>query len=120
MADLMSVSRRVKKLREDRGISQDELGVQIGRSGVAISNLEIGRTKVPCDVLAKFVEYFNVSADYLLGFTDNPSRLYSTYNDSEERDLISGFRQMDRSQRRILIGEMERILYDGRTRNAGL
>lgn len=63
---------RLKKLRHSKGITQKELAkqLQIGRSSIA--EYEAGKKTPTGPVVAKIAKYFSVSADYLLGLTDDP------------------------------------------------
>ena len=60
-------------LYEERHFKQDDLAEAIGCSRQIIGKYMSGETKPPADVLAKMAEYFNVSSDYLLGLTSNPT-----------------------------------------------
>lgn len=121
MREKTVIYQRLKELREDRGMSQDELASRIGRTSTVISNMETGRTKIPSEYVYAFADIFSVSTDYLFGFTDNPSRAYAAYYNDDEFDLIAGYRKMNTSQRRILLGKMEEILAMTReVSNAGI
>lgn len=63
----MFLGYRLKKLRKEKKISQAELGNILGVSKVSISGYEKG-TRVPSmDKLLAMLDFFNVSADFLLG-----------------------------------------------------
>ncbi len=70
MENIHIFTERLKELRNEKELSQDELAKQTGLSRSAISAWESG-TRVPAAtavvVLAKF---FGVSSDYLLGLED--------------------------------------------------
>lgn len=70
MENIHIFTERLKELRNEKELSQDELAKQTGLSRSAIYAWESG-TRVPAAtaiiVLAKF---FDVSADYLLGLED--------------------------------------------------
>lgn len=57
---------KLKKLRKDRGWSQDELGRQAGVHGRHIGKYEIGRAMPNADTVVKIAESLGVSIDYLL------------------------------------------------------
>lgn len=58
---------RIKKLREERGMQQKELALDLGVSQPTISDWEAGR-KIPAGKrLEQIADYFNVSVDYLIG-----------------------------------------------------
>lgn len=60
------------RLKEIRGrITQQECSKELGVSREAISSYERGSRRINLDTLIKFCKYFNVSADYILGLTDN-------------------------------------------------
>lgn len=63
---------RLKEVRTRAGLSQKALGDLIGCSQQVLSNYENGDRGIPVETLVWLVNYFNVSADYLLGITDNP------------------------------------------------
>lgn len=65
-----NVGIRIKKLREESDITQQELANFVCCSGQVISNIERGYTKSSPDVLARIAEFFNVPADYLFGHSD--------------------------------------------------
>lgn len=60
------------QLRAERGIYQKQLAEYLSVSIGTISNYENGVHSPDLNTLCRIAEYFNVSADYLLGLTDNP------------------------------------------------
>ena len=67
----MSLGERLKELREDKHITQEELGKILGVSGRQVGNYEADKT-FPRDeeMMRKLFLYFDVSADYLMGLTN--------------------------------------------------
>jgi transcriptional regulator with XRE-family HTH domain len=63
---------RIRDLREDRDLKQRELAAYLNCSQQVYSNYELGQRDVPTDVLIRLAKYYNVSADYILGLTNNP------------------------------------------------
>ncbi len=61
---------RLKLLREEKKITQMELGKFFGISDAAINYYEKNKRQPDTELIAKIAEYFNVSTDYLLGLTD--------------------------------------------------
>lgn len=61
---------RIRTLRQQREITQDELGNIVNVQKSAISKYELGRAVPSTDVLKKLSDYFNVSIDYLLGLSE--------------------------------------------------
>ena len=65
------------ELREDKGLTQNELAKIFHISGSSISAYELGTRLPSIEVLLAYVNYFDVSADYILGLTQHPSTLSS-------------------------------------------
>jgi len=63
------LSQRLRKLREEKGISQEYLANMVGVTQSSIGNYERGEKLPNADTLRKICEVFNVSADYLLGLS---------------------------------------------------
>lgn len=64
--DLKEIGRRLKKLRDRESLIQEDLGRKLGCSRVAIGYYERGERVLPLDILVGYMNYFNVSADYIL------------------------------------------------------
>lgn len=64
---------RIKTLRELHNIDQKELAIDIGVAQPTISNWETGIKTPSTKNIQKMALYFNVSTDYLLGRTDDPT-----------------------------------------------
>ena len=65
---------RLKELREDKDLKQRQLADYLHCSQQVYSNYELGQRDIPTDVLIQLSEFYNVSVDYLLGLTSNPTR----------------------------------------------
>jgi transcriptional regulator with XRE-family HTH domain len=61
-------------MRLERGLTQDAFGKIIGLKKQAVSDIEHCRITTSLENLYKLAEHFNISADYLLGLTDDPKR----------------------------------------------
>ena len=62
--------RRLKALRTEFGLKQDEIAADLGLSPSGYRCYEQGKGYPDVPRLYKLAEYFNVSIDYLLGRTD--------------------------------------------------
>ena len=65
--------KRHKDLREDHDITQTELSRIIHCSQRVYSNYERGDLDIPTPILIALADYYNVSVDYILERTDNPT-----------------------------------------------
>lgn len=66
---------RLKELRQSRNISQLKLAMELNMNQNSISRYENGVREADYETLIAFADYFNVSIDYLLERTDNPTFL---------------------------------------------
>ena len=76
----MSFGPRLKELRTNKKLTQQQLGDIIHVSKVSVSGYENGTRTPDTDTLQSIANYFNVSLDYLVGRTKNPNDYY--FNDS--------------------------------------
>ncbi len=65
--------RRLKRMREKRGISQLKLAMDLGLTQNSVSRYESGVREADYKTLIALADYFNVSIDYLLERTDKPA-----------------------------------------------
>lgn len=71
----MDYRRRIRDVREDRDLSQKEVGRLLQKSQQGYSHIESGRAELKIDDLATLCKFYNLSADYLVGLTDEPRPL---------------------------------------------
>lgn len=64
--------RRIKDLREDHDLKQEDLAKLLHCTQACYSNYENGRRDIPTEVLKALADFYNVSVDYLLERTSNP------------------------------------------------
>lgn len=63
-------SERLCQLIEEKGITQNQLAETIGKTRQTINGYTLGNTAPDSDTLIELSNYFNVSADYLLGLSN--------------------------------------------------
>lgn len=94
-------AKRIKKLREEQDLTQRELGDRTGLSPASIGFYERNSRNANSENIEKLCRYFNVSADYLLGLTNNrkpvnkliqdlsniPPEIYKLLNIIKEDDI---------------------------------
>lgn len=62
---------RLKLLRNEKNIGQNLLAKELGLSNASISYWETGKQEPTAEAIFKLAKYFNVTADYLLGLSDD-------------------------------------------------
>lgn len=58
-------------MREDRDLTQKQMGEILSCSQRVYSNYERGELDIPTEILIKLADFHNVSVDYILNRTDN-------------------------------------------------
>lgn len=68
----MAHYRRIKDLREDNDLTQQQVAEYLGMKQPQYFRYEKGTRDIPSDVLIALTKLYGVSADYILGLKDNP------------------------------------------------
>ena len=66
---------RIRNLREDRNLKQQDLADYLNCSQVCYSRYENGQRDIPLETISKIADFYNVSVDYLLNRTDCPDMI---------------------------------------------
>lgn len=82
--------RIITLLRKERGISQKNAAQALGISQALLSHYEKGIRSCGLDFIVKAADYYNVSCDYLLGRSPEPTGHTLSYDDIPELDNDSG------------------------------
>ena len=64
---------RILALREQKKLSQQAVADMLGVTRTQISDIENGKSGTNLDRFYQLCQYYRVSADYLLGITDDPT-----------------------------------------------
>lgn len=65
----MDIIEKIRNLREDNDLTQQELADALHISQRSYSHYESGSRKLPLDILISLADYYDCSVDYLLGRT---------------------------------------------------
>lgn len=63
-------SKRIKELRLAKGLTLKDMASSIGLTLMAYAHYEYGDRQPTIETIVKLCDFFDVSADYLLGRTD--------------------------------------------------
>lgn len=69
----MKMCQRLRDLREDKDLTQTQIGEILGIDQRVYSIYEMGKRQIPVHYLMKLALLYNTSMDYLVGLTDNPA-----------------------------------------------
>lgn len=67
----LTFGEKIRLLREEHELNQTELGKSVNMTQRKISYLENGKYEPSMEDIKALCRYFNISADYLLGFPKN-------------------------------------------------
>lgn len=57
----------LRKLRESRGLTLEQVAEALGSKNQYISNYELGKRRPDYEMLSRFADFYGVSVDFLLG-----------------------------------------------------
>ncbi|SHK95537.1 Helix-turn-helix [Selenomonas ruminantium] len=128
----MITGERIRNIREDKDILQQELADAVGINVSVLSRIEKGTRQLRDDELVKIADKLNASVDYLLGRTDEPQGtgfqkgLLGDINgdspggwqnmsldddddsmDTESQKLLADYRQLDEKARETIKSMIE-------------
>lgn len=109
----MMFATRLKKLRFEKDITQAEFAKVIGVAQQTVGSWEKGNSAPNYDMLNKIADYFNVSADYLLGRKSANKISLS----SEQRNLLKDFDGLNEEGRTTLCTVLNALLATHSARN---
>jgi transcriptional regulator with XRE-family HTH domain len=69
------VSNSIKKLREEKGMTQDELAEKLNVTRQAVSNWETGKTQPDIETLTRLAEIFDVSVERIIYGSERKERI---------------------------------------------
>ena len=73
MADIIEIGKRIKLCREQRGMTQGELGERLGLNKSTIQRYETGQiAKIKLPILESMAAELEVNAEYLALKNDDP------------------------------------------------
>ena len=102
----MSISTRLKELRLEEELTQKELAEKLGITQDSISLWEKGKRMPDTGYIIKLCEIFQISADYLLGLTDDEFGASvagnAPYYSPEEQKLIQDYRGLSQPLKDVI------------------
>ncbi len=58
---------RMRELREDNDLTQSQIAKVLNKSQQGYNHIEMGRAELKIEDLIRLCDFYNVSADYLIG-----------------------------------------------------
>ena len=66
---------RIRDLREDRDLTQDQLVKMLNIHKTTYTNYEQGKREIPFELVIRLAKLYNVSIDYIAGLKKEPEEL---------------------------------------------
>ena len=66
----MDYRERLRNIREDRDLTQAEIGKLLNKSQQGYNHIEIGRAELGIDDLITLCRFYDLSADYIIGLVN--------------------------------------------------
>ena len=62
--------RRIRDLREDKDLSQQDIALYLNVKQHTYSHYETNARSIPLEIMGRLADYYDTSVDYLMGRTD--------------------------------------------------
>ncbi|HQT76264.1 MAG: XRE family transcriptional regulator [Rhodospirillales bacterium 20-64-7] len=107
MTDHLAIGARIRAVRRDRGITQDDLANQIGVSRSAVAQWETGRAGQITGNLTRIAEMLGVTVEYLLHGHDK--RAAMEVQQGDELALVRLYRECQPEDQQLLLRTARRL-----------
>lgn len=101
---------RIRDIRKERGLNQDQLAELASLNRVTIAKYESGRVEPGAHALSRIADALDVSADVLLGRTDEVRPAPESPQTEEARIFLRGIDKLPQEERKQLL-EMARLMF---------
>lgn len=72
----MELYSRLKDLREDADLKQENIAAALGMKQQQYSEYERGKREMPLRIYVQIAKYYNVSLDYIAGLTNDKRKFW--------------------------------------------
>ncbi|MBQ8928259.1 MAG: helix-turn-helix domain-containing protein [Oscillospiraceae bacterium] len=97
---------RIRDLREDHDLTQEELCRRLYMHKTTYTNYEQGKHTVPLDFAVVLAEFYHVSLDYIAGLTNFQQGIGRPQLSADELALLESFRQLSERHK----GRVEQLI----------
>ena len=105
----MSSGQRLKQLIRENHMTQRQLSRELSMAPTTLSGYANDCREQDLPTLIRFADYFQVSVDYLIGYSDNPSRA-ETSRDLGAEQLLRYYEKLTPETRRLLLDEARLLI----------
>ena len=98
MADYSYYTRRIRDIREDNDLTQQQIAEILGTSQTMYARYERGANELPIRHLIRLAEYYRLSTDYLLGVEQKQNVDFSGLTEDEISAILHLIKVMKRNR----------------------
>jgi len=114
---MITLGQKIKQLRDEKGLSQNELEKRSGVSSKLLSKYENGRIMSTADTLKKIAEGLDISADYLI-FDNVPKDGRCQLNDLQLFERFKEVERMPDEEKLIIMHLIDAVIVKTRVEQA--
>lgn len=113
---------KFRELRKEKGFTQKELSEMLNLNQTTVSHWELGTALPDVKTLIKLAEIYDVSIDFILGFSDYyyPDRIPTSSLSDDEKELVDTFRRMTKETQAITLDTVHSLAGDNERRKSVL
>lgn len=104
----MTVGERIKKARQDKGITQTELAERLGyKSRSSINKIEVEGRDIPRSMVVKFAQALGVTPAYLMGWVNEEPDIPA--ESLEALELAKKIEQLSPDNKKLVIDLIDKL-----------
>lgn len=111
----MSYYQRIKDLREDKDLRQEDIAKQLNMHKTTYCRYEQGISTPTLDVAVLFAKYYNVSLDYIAGITQDKGGIHNITK--EEAEIIGKYNELSDIRKGRVIQLLEMLTEEQKQEN---
>jgi transcriptional regulator with XRE-family HTH domain len=105
----MNIGANIKRLREQRGIKQNEIADLIGMHRSNYSKIESGQREISIIAIDKIAQYFNITLDELVHMGDDiPKEI--TVEDKTTVEQVRLIQELEQEEKKMIFKMVETFL----------
>lgn len=106
---MQHIGKNIKKIREDKGLTQQLIADLIAMHRSNYSRVEAGERELSIDAIGKIAKYFNMTIDNLVNLEDDiPQEI--TFEDKTIIEQIQLIQQLDEEDKTIVYKMIDKML----------
>lgn len=107
----MNFSERLKKIRKETGLTQEEFAISIGITRSPIASAELGKSKLQPLAIRKICETYNINEKWL---QTGDGDMKNTYDIPEEeiKNLLDVYSKLPKSSRKKFLSFLDSIVIE--------